>query len=144
MLTLYNQLSRGNNESINNLSSRFNTIYNSLTEDCKPLEGMAKLHYVEAFDDEFSLALMERRSDKLADMMSDTIEVDINMMSSRRGRYKMETRKVKEEPQASTSSIDPKFDSLMKVMEKLVDKLSIDNKPVARDSDPQIKNPNFR
>ena len=39
---------------------------------------------------------------------------------------------MKEDSQTSTSS-DPKFDSLMKVMEKLVDRLSIDGKPPARD-----------
>jgi hypothetical protein len=144
MLTLYNQLKRGNDESIKNFSSRFNTIYNSLPKDCRSLEGMAKLHYAEAFDDEFALFLRERRSATLVDMMSDAIEVEINMMSSKRGRYKVEARKVKEEPQTSTSSTDPKFDSLMKVMEKLVDKLSIDNKQAARDNDTQIRNPNFR
>ena len=76
--------------------------------------------------------------------MSDAIEVEINMMSSKRGRYKVDTRKQikpKEEPQASTSA-NPKFDSLMKVVEKLVDKLSIREKPPARDNVPQIRNPN--
>ena len=60
-------------------------------------------------------------------MMSNAIEIEINMMSSKRGIYKVDTReqrKPKEEPQAS-SSVDPKFDSLMKVMEKLVDRLSM-------------------
>ena len=79
-------------------------------------------------------------------MMSDAIEVEINMMSSKKGRYKVdrrEQRKTKEEPQAYTSA-DPKFDSLMKVMEKLVDKLSIREKPPARDNVPQIRNPNYR
>ena len=100
--------------------------------------GMAKLHFTEAFDDEFALFLRERRSPTLAQMMSDAIEIEINMMSSERGRYKVdarEKRKTKEEPQASTSA-DPKFDSLMKVMEKLVDKLSIREKPPARDNVP--------
>lgn len=109
---------------------------------CKPLEGMAKLHFAEAFDDEFALFLRERRSPTLAMMMSDSIEVEINMMSSKRGRYKVETReprKMKEDSQASTSS-NPKFDSLIKVMEKLVDRLSIDGKSLARDV-PQIRNP---
>ena len=76
--------------------------------------------------------------------MSDAIEVEINMMSSKRGRYKVEARNVKEEPQTSTSSVDPKFDSLMKVIGKLVDRLSIDNNLAARDNEPQIRNPNFR
>ena len=107
---------------------------------------MAKLHFVEAFDNEFFLFLRERRSPTLAQMMFDAIEVKINMMSSKRGRYKVDPReqkKPKEEPQASTSS-DPKFDSLMKVMEMLVDKLSIREKPFARDNVPQIRNPNYR
>ena len=89
---------------------------------CKSPEGMEKLHYAEAFDDEFALLPREIRSATLADMMNDAIEVEINMMSSKRGKYKFETRKVKDEAQ---SSLDLKFDSIMKVMEKCVDKLSI-------------------
>lgn len=146
MLTSYNQLKRGPDEYIQSFSSSFNTIYNSLPANCKPPEGMTKLHFVEAFDDEFALFLREKRSASLADMMSNAIEVEINMMSSKRRRYKVEareSRKPKEEPQASTSS-DPKFDSLMKVMEKLVDKLSINNKPTTRDNEPQIRNPDYR
>lgn len=141
MLTSYNQLKRGIDESIKKLSFRFNSIYNSLPADCKPPEGMAKLHFAEAFDDEFSLFLRERRSQTLAQIMSDDVEVEINMMSSKRGRYKVDPReqqKPKEEPQASTL-VDPKFDSLMKVMEKLVYKLSIREKPPARDNVPQIR-----
>ena len=54
-----------------------------------------------------------------------------------------EQKNPKEEYRASTSS-DPKFDSLVKVMERLVDKLSIRDKPPARDNVPQIRNPNSR
>ena len=122
MLTQYNQLKRGNDETIKSFSSRFNMIYNSLPIQCKPLEEMEKLHYAEAFDDEFELFLRERRSATLEDMMNDAIEVEINMMSSKRGKYTSETRKVKDEPQSSSNL---KFDSIMKAMEKLVDKLSI-------------------
>ena len=139
-------MKRGTDESIKNFSFRFNSIYNSLPANCKPLAGMAKLHFAEAFDDEFSLFLRERRSATLAQMMSDAVEVEINTISSKRGRYKVDTRdqrKLKEEPQASTS-VDPKFDSLMKVTEKLVDKLSIRENPPARDNVPQIRNPNYR
>ena len=103
---------------------------------------MAKLHYAEAFDDEFALFLRERRFSTLADMMNDAIEVENNMMSSKRGKYKCETRRVKDEPQSSS---DTQFDSMMKVMDKLVDKVSTVNRQVVRDgNEPQIKNPNFR
>ena len=73
-------------------------------------------------------------------------KVEINMMSSKRGRYRVDPReqkKPKEESRASTSS-DPKFDSLVKVMERLVDKLSIRDKPPVRDNVPQVRNPNYR
>lgn len=115
MLTSYNQLKIGFDESIKSFSSRFNTVYNSLLVDYKPLEGMAKCHFAEAFDDEFALFLRERRPPTLAHMMSNSIEVEINMMSPKRGGYKVDTRKTrkpKEEPHASTS-IDPKFYSLI-------------------------------
>jgi hypothetical protein len=141
MLTQYNQLSRGNDESVKNFSSRFNMIYNSLPIQCKPLEGLEKLHYAEDFNDEFALFLRERRFATLPDMMNDSIEVEINMMSSKRRKNKSEARKIKDEPQYS---LDTKFDSMMKVMEKLVDKLSIVDRQAVRDNnDPQIRNPNF-
>ena len=66
MLTSYNQLKRGADESIKIFSSRFNTVYNSLPIDCKRSERMAKLHFAEAFDDDFSLFLRDRRSPTLA------------------------------------------------------------------------------
>ena len=78
--------------------------------------------------------------------MSNAVEIEINMMSSKRGRYKVDTReqrKPKEEPQDSIPA-NPKFDSLMKVMEKLVDRLSISEKPPSRDNVPHIRNPNYR
>ena len=55
MLTQYNQLRRGNEESVKSFSSRFNMIYNSLPIQCKPQEEwqsyimhnplMMNLHY---------------------------------------------------------------------------------------------------
>ena len=47
---------------------------------------MAKLHYVEGFDDDFSLLLRERRSANLANMMNDVIEVEVNLMASKKGK----------------------------------------------------------
>ena len=122
MFTQYNHLKRGNDESFKSFSLGL-TIYNSLPVQCKPPEGMEKLHYAEAFDDEFALFLRERRYFTFADIMNDAIEVEINMMYSKRGKYISETRKVKDEPQSSS---DLKFDSIIKVMEKRVDKLSIE------------------
>ena len=64
---------------------------------------MDKLNYAKAFDDDFSLLLRERRSATLADMMNDSIEVEVNILASKKGKYRFETKKVKEEAQPSTS-----------------------------------------
>ena len=52
-----------------------------------------------------------------------------------------------EEPQASTSSSnsDAKLDTMMKAMERLVVKLSLDDKNQMKNkTEPQVRNPNFR
>ena len=55
-------------------------------------------------------------------------------------------RKVREENNPSTSSsIDAKFDIMKRTMERLMDKLALDNIPQNIDQhEPQIMNPNFR
>lgn len=62
-------------------------------------------------------------------------------------KHKNKIRRVKEEPQASTSqySSDAKFDMMIKVMEKLMDKLYVDERHPSRDhNDQNIRNTNFR
>ena len=81
-------------------------------------------------------------------MFKYAIEVEDNVMTSRKIRQKVEIdrRKVREENQASTSpSTDAKFDVMMRKMERLMNILDLDNRPHNRDkSDPYIRNPNFR
>lgn len=57
MLTQYNKLKRGNDETVKSFSDRFIRTYNSLPNECKPPKGMAKIHYAEGFDDYFALLL---------------------------------------------------------------------------------------
>ena len=56
-------------------------------------------------------------------------------------------RRKKEEnlPFASSSTTDIKFEMMLKMMEKLRDRLTMDNRVFNREQvDPQIRNPNFR
>ena len=113
------------------VSTRFMRTYDAIPNDVKPPLGVAKLHYVDAFSSEFTLFLRERRSISLTDVMDDSIEVEVNLTVSNKTKQKNETRRVKEEePQASTSqsSSNAKFNMMMKTMEKLMDKLSLDDK----------------
>ena len=60
LLTQYNNLRRGPNESVCDFSARFKKTYNVIPANVKPPPGAAKLHYVDAFSSEFTLLLRER------------------------------------------------------------------------------------
>ena len=82
-------------------------------------------------------------------MMDDAIEVEVNLLASNKTKQNNENRRVKEEAQASTSqfSADIKLDIMMKTMERLMDRLSVDDRGHNQNrehNEPQIKNPNFK
>ena len=69
------------------------------------------------------------------------------MMASRKIKQKMETRKVGEDGSSTSnaSANDVKFEMMLKTIEKLMDKLVVDNGSLNREqNEPQIRNPNFR
>jgi hypothetical protein len=148
LLTQYNNLKRTPSETVQEFSTRFMKVYSSIPAEVKPPPGAAQLRYVDSFDSDFTLLLRERRSTTLDDMMNDAIEVEVNLMASGKIKYNPETdmKKAQEEAQPSTSqSSDAKFDLMVKTMEKLVENLSLDNKPAIRDqTELQLRNPNFR
>ena len=129
-------------------SYRFKKTYDAIPIDVKPPSGAAKLHYVDAFSSEFTLFLRERRFVSLEDMMEDATEVEVNLSASHKNKQRHETKRVKdEEPQASTSSSnsDAKHDTMMKALERLMVKLSPDDKNQTKNQhEPQVRNPNFR
>ena len=125
-------------------------VYNSIPTEIKPIVGVAKLRYEEAFDNEFYLLLRERKSDNLPDMFKYALEVESNSMESgkMKKRVEVDRRKMREENQPSTSdsySNDAKFEMMMKTMEILMDMLDLDNIPPNREQhEPKIRNPKFR
>ena len=56
-------------------------VYNSIPDDIKPSPRVAKLHYADAFDNDFSLLFRERKSNTLPTMFTDALEVEANMMA---------------------------------------------------------------
>ena len=78
-------------------------------------------------------------------MMNDVIEVEVNMMALGKIKNKDVDKINNKEEISSPASSDSKFDSIMRTMEKLVDRLSLENKQVpVQQQDTQIRNPNFR
>jgi len=89
----------------------------------KPPGALAQLRYAESFDSDFSLLLRERESASLADMQNDAIKVEVNMLAAKKS--KMAKTKIKEEEKPSTSAQEEKFETMMKTMEKLMDRLAL-------------------
>ena len=109
----------------------------------KPPEALAQMRYVEAFDYEFSILLRERESPTLSEMKSDAVKVEVNMIAAKKS--KMGKNKLKEEDKPSTSTSEDKFDSMMKTMDKLMDRLALGNTSAPpMQHEPQFRNPQFR
>ena len=84
-------------------------------------------------------------------MFQEALKVEANMMASGKIKQKLETdkRKAREENVPSTYALvscnDVKFEMMLKTMEKLMDRVTIDNRPLNKEqNEPQIRNPNFR
>ena len=118
------------------------------------LPGSSQLQYVEAFDSEFTLLLSERRSTSLADMMKDAIEVEVNLAASRNkkrdeGEWRREEgdimRDKEPEQPSSSNSQEVKMEMMMKSMEKLIERLTMDNRPPTKENqEQQNRNQNVR
>jgi hypothetical protein len=108
----------------------------------------SQLQDVNSFDNEFALLLRETRSNTLDDMMSDTIEAEVNLIALGKIKHNLDrsVKKVQGEAQPFTSqSSDEKIDLRMKTMERLMERISMENKPSTKDqTDFQPKNQNFR
>ena len=80
--------------------------------------------------------LRERKYVNLPAMFKYALEVEANLMASGKMKQRVEVdrRKTREENQPSTSSsTDAKFDIMMKNMERLMDRLALDNMPPNKD-----------
>jgi hypothetical protein len=94
------------------------------------------LWYVDSFDSDLSLLLREIISASLDVIMSNVVEVKVNMMASVKikSRFNRGDKRPQGNAQPSTSrTTDGKFDMMMKTMEKLMERMSMGNRPVARE-----------
>lgn len=127
---------------------RFMRVYISIPADVKPLAGAAKLHFADAFDSDFSLILREIRYATLTYMIDDVVEVEANLMVSgkMKGKVEVRTKSRAETCGVSTSQIgDAKFDMMMKTMEKLMERLAMEQRKAPKEpTEGQNINQNFR
>jgi hypothetical protein len=89
-LTEFRALRKKTLESFLEFIQTFNKFYHKILAEVKPCQLAAKVTFVGAFDSDFSLLLIERRSTTLVGMQDDSIEIESNMMASRKLKTKVE------------------------------------------------------
>jgi hypothetical protein len=77
-------------ETVMEFIQRFNKLYNKILVEVKPSQPAAKVTFAGAFEPNFTLILRERRGDTLTRMQDDAIEIESNMMASRKLKTKVQ------------------------------------------------------
>ena len=122
-------------ETIQDYCLRFNVVYNAIPANLKPPVGLALLKFLDGFDANMAYQLRERDPSSLEDMQKIAVSIEDNLLA-KKAQTRAEKRViVKEEASPSNS----KMDTLIRKVEKMVDRLAIVDRP-----EPQIRNPNFR
>jgi hypothetical protein len=101
LLTQYNNMKKAPEETVQEFSAHFMKVYNSIPAEVQPPPGAAQLRYADSFDNDFTLLLRERRSTNLDAIMSNAIEVEVNMMAS--GKIKQRFNRGDKKPQGDTT-----------------------------------------
>jgi len=113
---------------------RFNNIYNTIPGDIKHPQGLALIKFPNGFDVDMSYQLRERNSVTLEDMQKSAVSVEANLLA-RRARKRTKRRvTIKEEP--SMSSSDAKLDSIVRTMERMMERITINDKNPPRENQP--------
>ena len=88
-------------------SSKFNQVYNSMPVEIKPPPRLSLLHYPDAFDPEMEFQLRERSTTTLKEMQYSAISVEANLLT-KRSKIKAEERKkiAKEQLKSSEAKLD--------------------------------------
>ena len=77
ILAKYKNLKRNPRESVQDYSTRFNSVYNSLPPHTKPPQGMTLVKYPEGFDVDMAYQLRERDYNTLEDMQKGAMSVEL-------------------------------------------------------------------
>jgi len=119
ILSKYENIRRGPNETIQDYCTRFNNIYNAIPVNLRPTPDLALIKFPDGFDTNMEFQLRERNHPTLEDMQSVAVSVEANLLA-KRARIRNERRgTAKDEPSPS----DIKIDNLVKGVEKSMDRI---------------------
>lgn len=133
ILSEYENIRREVGESVQDYCARFNNTYIAIPVNLKPPQDLALRKFPNGFDVDMSCQLRERNSQTLEAMQRDVMSVEASLQA-KRGRMKME-RRVMIRVEASTSIADAKIDSLVRTMEKMMERISLIERSVLRENE---------
>jgi hypothetical protein len=144
ILSEYENIRRNQGDIVQDYCTRFNNLYNVILANIKPPQGLALIKFSAGFNADMSYQLRERNSTTLEDMQKSAISVEANLLAKKAQHRTKRRVTIKEEP--STSSSDEKIDCLARVVERMMERLTVTerNPPRENQPSPQIQNPNFR
>jgi len=142
ILSKYEGLKRGPQETVQDYCTKFNNVYNVIPQNLRYPPDLALIKFPDAFDSDMAYQLRERAPRDLEEMQSIAVSIETNLIS-KRARARAERRiPVKEEP----STFEQKLDSIIKGMDRLSDRVETIERKSFWDGQPSNarRNPNFR
>jgi len=119
ILSEYDTIRRGPQETVSDYCARFNNVYNAIPQNLRPPLDLALIKFPDGFDSDMAYQLRERAPPSLADMQNIAISVEANLIA-KRNRARTERRATfKEEP----SAFEQKLDAIIKGMNRLGDRV---------------------
>lgn len=142
ILSEYENIKRGPNETVQDYCTRFNNIYSEIPDNIRSPLSLSLIKFPHGFDTDMAFQLRERNPPTLEDIQSVVVSVEANLLA-KRARVRNE-RKGFVKDEASPS--DLKIYVLAKSMEKLMDRReNMERKPQWDNQQaPRVKNPKFR
>lgn len=141
ILTEYDTIRRGPQETVLDYCTRFNTTYNFIPQNLRPPFDLALIKFPNGFDANMAYQLRERAPVTLADMQKIAVSVEANLIAKRNQARAERRTTFKEE----TSSFEQNLDEIIKGMDRLGDRVeTIERKSSWEGQSNNIRNTNFR
>lgn len=141
ILSEYDTIKRGPQETVLDYCPRFNNVYNAIHQNLRPPLDLALVKFPDGFDSDMAYQLRERAPPTLAYMQNIAVSVEANLIAKRnRARAKRRTT-FKEEP----SAFEQKLDEIIKGMDRLGHRVETIERKSSWEGQPSTaRNPNFR
>lgn len=119
ILSEYENLKRGTQETVQDYCTRFNNVYKAIPQNLRPPPDLALIKFPDGFDSDMDFQLRERAPHTLEDMQSIAVSVEANLMSKRAQARSERRIPLKEE----ASPFEQKLDAIIKGMDRLGDRV---------------------